>query len=243
VMGTACLLEAALNFWKDLTGERRRDFRLIHLSSDEVFGSMGKDGRFDEESRYRPRSPYSASKAGSDHLVRAWYETYGLPTIVANSSNNYGPYQFPEKLVPVVILGGILGNPVPVYGDGANVRDWLHVDDHCEALLRISEQGRVGDDYLVGGGTEIHNIDLVKKLLKIVERVSAEYGERISGTERLIEFVADRPGHDFRYAVDSGKLRSELDWEPKVNFSEGLESTVRWYFENRSWWEVVFGRG
>ncbi|MES2982941.1 MAG: dTDP-glucose 4,6-dehydratase [Verrucomicrobiota bacterium] len=235
VLGTACLLESALEFWR----QKNHDFRLIHVSTDEVFGSSGEGDAFDEKSRYQPSSPYSASKAGSDHLVRAWHQTYGLPTVVVNCSNNYGPYQFPEKLIPMVILAGILRNPIPVYGTGENVRDWLHVQDHCEALLKISENGRVGSEYVIGGNSEIKNIDLVKELLSIIERVSRDYGAEITGTDRLVKFVADRPGHDFRYAVDSGKLRSKLGWKPKVNFTDGLESTVRWYFENRAWWESI----
>lgn len=235
VLGTACLLDAALEFWKQMN----HDFRIIHVSTDEVFGSSGENDAFDEKSRYQPNSPYSASKAGSDHLIRAWHQTYGLPTVVVNCSNNYGPYQFPEKLIPMVILAGISGNPIPVYGAGENVRNWLHVQDHCEALLRISEKGRLGSEYVIGGNSEVRNIDLVKELLSIIERVSNDYGLQISGTDRLIRFVADRPGHDFRYAVDSGKLRSELNWQPMVKFSDGLESTVRWYFENRVWWESI----
>ncbi len=235
VYGTACMLDAALEFWKKLN----HDFRLIHVSTDEVFGSSGAGDAFVEESRYQPNSPYSASKAGSDHLVRAWHQTYGLPTVVVNCSNNYGPYQFPEKLIPMVILAGISGNPIPVYGAGENVRDWLHVQDHCEALLRISEKGRLGSEYVIGGNSEVRNIDLVRDLLSIIERVSSDYGAQISGTDRLIKFVADRPGHDFRYSVDSGKLRSELNWKPMVKFSDGLESTVRWYFENRAWWKSI----
>lgn len=235
VLGTACLLEAALEFWK----QKNHDFRLIHVSTDEVFGSSDEGDAFDEKSRYQPNSPYSASKAGSDHLVRAWHKTYGLPTLVVNCSNNYGPYQFPEKLIPMVILAGIIGNSIPVYGTGENVRDWVHVQDHCEALLKISENGRVGSEYVIGGNSEVRNIDLVKKLLSIIERISSDYGSQISGTEQLVKFVADRPGHDFRYTVDCGKLCSELGWKPIVNFSEGLESTVRWYFENRVWWETI----
>ena len=235
VLGTACLLDAALEFWK----QKNHDFRIIHVSTDEVFGSSAENEAFDEKSRYQPNSPYSASKAGGDHLVRAWHQTYGLPTVVANCSNNYGPYQFPEKLIPMVILAGISGNPIPVYGAGKNVRNWLHVQDHCEALLRISEKGRLGSEYVIGGNSEVQNIDLVKELLSIIERVSSDYGSQISGTDQLVKFVADRPGHDFRYAVDSGKLRSELNWQPMVKFSDGLESTVRWYFENRAWWESI----
>ncbi len=236
VLGTACLLDAALEFWK----QKNHNFRLIHLSTDEVFGSSSEGDTFDEKSRYQPNSPYSASKAGSDHMVRAWHKTYGLPTVVVNCSNNYGPYQYPEKLIPMVILAGILGNPIPVYGTGENVRDWLHVQDHCKALVLISERGQVGSEYMIGGNSTIRNIDLVNDLLGIVEKVSSDYGLKISGTDQLVKFVADRLGHDFRYAVDSGKLRSELGWKPVVNFSDGLETTVRWYFENRVWWESIW---
>ncbi len=235
VLGTACLLDAALEFWK----QKNHDFRFIHLSTDEVFGSSSEGYTFDEKSRYQPNSPYSASKAGSDHMVRAWHKTYGLPTVVVNCSNNYGPYQYPEKLIPRVILAGILGKPIPVYGTGENVRDWLHVQDHCKALVQISERGQVGSEYVIGGNSTIRNIDLVNDLLGIVEKVSSDYGSQISETNQLVKFVADRPGHDFRYAVDSGKLRSELGWEPGVTFFDGLESTVRWYFENRAWWGSI----
>lgn len=235
VLGTACLLDAALKFWK----RRNHDFRLIHVSTDEVFGSSGEKEVFDEMSRYQPNSPYSASKAGSDHMVRAWHKTYGLPTIVVNCSNNYGPYQFPEKLIPMVILAAILGNLIPVYGSGENVRDWLHVRDHCEALILVSEMGKVGSEYVIGASSEARNIDLVNGLLASIERISSDYGPQIHGTQHLVKFVDDRPGHDFRYAVDSGKLRSELGWKPMMHFSEGLEATIRWYFQNRSWWESI----
>lgn len=242
VTGTACLLEAALAYWNDLDGERKSQFRLIHVSSDEVFGSAEEGQQFQESSPYAPRSPYSASKAGSDHLVRAWHQTYGLPVIVCNGSNNYGPFQFPEKLMPLVILAGISGTKIPIYGDGKNLRDWIHVDDHCEALLRISKDGRSGEDYVIGGGSEISNLELVHQLLAVVERVSADYGEPLSDLGRLVEFVPDRLGHDFRYAINSAKARLEFGWQPNVSLGAGLESTVRWYFENRRWWEAIQAR-
>jgi dTDP-glucose 4,6-dehydratase len=239
VFGTACLLDAALDHWIKLSDEQKSDFQLIHLSTDEVFGSLDRDELFHEGSPYCPRSPYSASKAGSDHLMRAWNITYGLPTVVVNSSNNYGAYQFPEKLIPVAIVGAISENKISIYGNGENLRDWLHVDDHCTALIKISAHGRAGERYVVGGGTELRNIDLIRQILTLVEKVSGDYGKEISGTESLIQFVEDRPGHDFRYGVNSQKLQADLGWKPKVDFANGLESTVRWYFENQAWWKAI----
>lgn len=236
VTGTYTLLEAARAFW---TGQGRPDsFRFHHISTDEVFGSLGPEGRFTETTPYDPRSPYSASKAASDHLVRAWAETYGLPVLLTNCSNNYGPYHFPEKLVPVVILNAVAGKPIPVYGAGENVRDWLYVEDHAAALLLVLEQGRVGRSYNIGGEAEARNIDLVHMLCAILDE------KRPAGAPhaRLIAFVEDRPGHDARYAIDAGRIRAELGWRPSVTLKQGLEKTVEWYLDNEPWWRALQDR-
>jgi dTDP-glucose 4,6-dehydratase len=234
VMGTYTLLEAARAWW-----DGARPFRFHHVSTDEVFGTLGAEGAFDEASPYRPNSPYSASKAASDHLVRAWGETYGLPVVVSNCSNNYGPFHFPEKLIPVVILSALRGRPIPVYGRGENVRDWLYVEDHAAALLAVATRGQAGETYCIGGNAEARNIDLVRMICAIMD------GMRPAGAphERLIEFVADRPGHDFRYAIDASKIRRELGWTPSVTLEEGLRRTVAWYLDNRAWWEAIEARG
>lgn len=237
VLGTGSLLQAARSHWKSMESSRADGFRFVHASTDEVFGSLeeNNDG-FTEVSPYRPCSPYAASKAGSDHIVRAWNVTYGLPVIVTNCSNNYGSYQFPEKLIPTVITRALNGLKIPVYGDGRQCRDWIHVGDHCRALARVAEAGMVGETYLIGGRNEWRNIDLVGLLCDLVADVAG------TGDLRgLIEFVADRPGHDFRYAVDDGKIRTELGWIPEWDFSDGLADTVQWYLQNRSWWESVTG--
>jgi dTDP-glucose 4,6-dehydratase len=234
VTGTFVLLDAALAYWRKLPAERRLGFRFHHVSTDEVFGTLGPEGRFSEASPYRPNSPYSASKAGSDHLVRAWHETYGLPVVVSNCSNNYGPYQFPEKLIPLVILNALEGRELPVYGTGANVRDWLYVDDHVHALQLVAERGVPGETYLVGGGGERSNLAVVEAVCAIVDRLAPD--SRIGPRRNLIRFVTDRPGHDFRYAIDASKLRAELGWAPRETFESGLEKTVRWYLDNRAWW-------
>ncbi len=240
VMGTATLLHAARAYRDGLTGDARAAFRFHHVSTDEVYGSLGPEGKFTEDSRYQPNSPYSSSKAGSDMLVRAWAETYGLNTVISNCSNNYGPFQFPEKLIPVVILKALAGEPIPVYGQGGNVRDWLHVDDHAEALLTVLETGRAGQVYLIGGDSEARNIDLVKSVCAILDAVrprpEGPYAE-------LIRFVTDRPGHDARYAIDASKIRRELGWRPSVTLTEGLKATVQWYLENEEWWRAVLARG
>lgn len=229
VQGTGVVLGAGLAHWKSLDASRRSDFRFIHVSTDEVFGSLGAEGSFSESSAYAPRSPYSASKAASDHLVRAWGITYGLPVIVTNCSNNYGPFQFPEKLIPLVIVNGCMGRKIPVYGKGLQIRDWIHVSDHCEALALVAERGISGETYVIGGGREMRNIDLVRELCAILKDEA--------GVEPVIEFVSDRPGHDFRYSLDTSKIRRELGWEPRRDFQQGLRGTVRWYLENRGWWE------
>lgn len=233
VLGTGSLLQAALSHWNSMESERAKQFRFVHVSTDEVFGSLeqGCNG-FTETSHYRPRSPYAASKAASDHVVRAWGVTYGLPVLVSNCSNNYGPYQFPEKLVPTVISRALKGLSIPVYGDGKQSRDWIHVEDHCRALATVAEAGRVGDTYLIGGRNEWQNVDLVGLLCDLVANI-AEVGDR----RGLIEFVTDRLGHDTRYAVDDDKIRRELGWAPVWNFSDGLAATVRWYVQNRAWWD------
>lgn len=237
VMGTGALLNAALGYWRGLPQDRRASFRFHHVSTDEVFGSLGAEGLFTETTSYDPRSPYSASKAGSDHLVRAWGHTYGLPIIITNCSNNYGPYQFPEKLIPLTILNGLERRPLPVYGSGENVRDWLFVDDHVAALLCVALNGRIGDTYCIGGFSERRNIDVVREICSLLDKVAPD---RDSGPrERLIRFVADRPGHDQRYAIDASKICRELGWRPRESFESGLEKTVRWYIDNRSWWESL----
>ena len=236
VQGTFILLEAARAWW-DGQG-RPETFRFLHVSTDEVFGSLGPEGMFTETTPYDPRSPYSASKAASDHLVRAWFHTYGLPVLIGNCSNNYGPCQFPEKLIPVVILNALAGREIPVYGEGANVRDWLYVEDHADALLCILEKGRIGRSYNVGGENEARNIDLVRRICAILDRLRpgpAPHAERIT-------FVADRPGHDARYAIDPSRIREELGWRPSLTLEQGLERTVQWYLDNDSWWRALLGR-
>jgi dTDP-glucose 4,6-dehydratase len=234
--GTFNLLEAARGYW---TAEGRPEaFRFHHISTDEVYGSLGPEGLFTEDTPYAPNSPYSASKAGSDHLVRAWHETYGLPTVMTNCSNNYGPYHFPEKLIPVVILNALHGRAIPVYGQGLNVRDWLYVEDHAEALLAVVERGRVGRSYNIGGNAEAKNIDLVRKLCGILDRRRPGAAPH----DRLITFVADRPGHDLRYAIDASRIRDELGWRPSVTLDEGLERTVDWYLANEDWWRPLLAR-
>ncbi|MCC5972432.1 MAG: dTDP-glucose 4,6-dehydratase [Rubellimicrobium sp.] len=237
VTGTYTLLEAARSYWT--AQGRPAGFRFHHVSTDEVFGSLGPTGMFTETTPYDPRSPYSASKAASDHLVRAWGETYGLPYVLTNCSNNYGPFHFPEKLIPVVILNALSGKPIPVYGKGENVRDWLYVEDHADALLCVLEKGANHRSYTIGGENEARNIDLVRKLCAILDRLrpaNHPYADQIS-------FVTDRPGHDARYAIDPTRIRSELGWRPSVTLDEGLERTVQWYLDNEGWWRALQGRG
>jgi dTDP-glucose 4,6-dehydratase len=236
VVGTYVLLEGSLAHYKN-SGRRGQDFRFLHVSTDEVYGALAEEGRFTEESRYDPRSPYSATKAASDHLVRAWGHTYGLPILLTNCSNNYGPYQFPEKLIPLTVIKGLIGEPIPVYGRGQNVRDWLFVDDHVRALTTVLERGRAGETYNIGGDAERRNIDVVSAICDTMDELTACPPD--SSHRKLINFVPDRAGHDFRYAIDFSKLSRELDWMPKVPFKKGLHSTVKWYLENRSWWEPI----
>jgi dTDP-glucose 4,6-dehydratase len=233
VVGTLALLESARDYWKTLDGAAKERFRFLHVSTDEVYGSLGESGKFTEDTPYAPNSPYSASKASSDHLVRAFQHTYGLPTLTTNCSNNYGPYQFPEKLIPLIIARALAGEKLPVYGDGRNVRDWLFVLDHCAAIRRVLEAGRVGETYNVGGDAERENIHVVKSICALLdERRPLADGSR---RETLIEFVKDRPGHDRRYAIDSSKLQRELGWKPSVDFEAGIARTVDWYLDNQDW--------
>ena len=236
VVGTYVLLEAALAHWRKL-GARAEGFRFLHVSTDEVYGALNDEGRFTESTRYDPRSPYSATKAASDHLVRAWSHTYGLPILLTNCSNNYGPHQFPEKLIPLTIIKGLAGEPMPVYGHGLNVRDLLFVDDHAQALTLVLERGRVGETYNIGGNAERRNIDVVGAICDAMDQLTQ--CPTASSHRKLINFVPDRPGHDFRYAMDFSKVNAELGWSPKHSFGTGLLSTVEWYLENRAWWEPL----
>jgi dTDP-glucose 4,6-dehydratase len=236
VVGTFVLLQQALGYWRALPKSKAEGFRFHHVSTDEVFGSLGAHGQFSEDSPYRPNSPYSASKAASDHLVRAWHHTYGLPVLISNCSNNFGPCHFPEKLIPLIILNALEGKPLPVYGKGENVRDWLYVEDHARALLVIAERGRVGESYNVGADCERANIAVVRAICALMDELAPD---AIGPRERLITFVADRPGHDLRYAMDARKLREELGWAPQETFESGLRKTVEWYLTNRPWWERI----
>jgi dTDP-glucose 4,6-dehydratase len=236
ILGTYTLLEAARDFW-DAMGKPDA-FRFHHISTDEVFGSLGETGFFTEETAYDPRSPYSASKASSDHLVRAWHKTYGLPVVISNCSNNYGPYHFPEKLIPVVILNALAGKPIPVYGAGENVRDWLYVEDHADALLRVLQKGAIGRSYNIGGENEATNLDLVRMVCAILDSkrlTTAPYAD-------LITFVPDRPGHDTRYAINPARIRNELGWRPSVTLEQGLNLTIDWYLVNEAWWKPLQAR-
>jgi len=237
ITGTFNMLEAARSYWQ--AQGRPVTFRFHHVSTDEVFGSLGRTGMFNETTPYDPRSPYSASKASSDHLVRAWHETFGLPIVLTNCSNNYGPFQFPEKLIPLVILNALMGKPIPIYGDGENIRDWLHVEDHADALLLVLEQGVVGRSYNIGGENERTNLELVKTLCAILDRLRPR--DMGSYTD-LITFVTDRPGHDARYAIDPARIRDELGWRPSVTVEGGLEKTVHWYLDNEDWWRPLLDR-
>ena len=240
LVGTFTMLSAALDYWRGLPEEERQAFRFHHISTDEVFGALGPEGFFTEETAYDPRSPYSASKAGSDHLVSAWHHTYGLPTLVTNCSNNYGPYHFPEKLIPLMIIKCLAGEALPVYGQGQNVRDWLYVDDHVRALTAVFERGTPGDSYMVGGRSERTNLAVVETICNHLDAIrprsdGKSYREQIS-------FVADRPGHDFRYAIDASKLERELGWKPSETFESGIEKTIRWYLANEDWWRPILAR-
>ena len=238
VVGTYQLLEAARDYHMGLPLHQRERFRFIHVSTDEVYGSLGPEGRFREDTPYQPSSPYSASKAAADHLAHAWFKTYGLPVIISNCSNNYGPCQFPEKLIPLIILNALDGEPLPVYGDGSNVRDWLYVDDHAKGLITLLERGRLGEKYNFGGDSQRTNLVVVEQICDVLDRLAPDARPRRS----LVEFVTDRPGHDLRYAIDASKARYELGWEPQESFESGLERTIRWYLDNRAWWEPLRNR-
>jgi len=239
ITGTFNMLEAARKYWD--VKDKPNTFRFHHISTDEVFGSLpaNKKIQFTENTAYDPRSPYAASKASADHLVRAWHETYGLPVVITNCSNNYGPFHFPEKLIPVVILNALADKPLPIYGDGANVRDWLFVEDHANALLLVLEKGQVGRSYNIGGENELSNLELVNKICEILDRMRPRSGGRYAD---LITFVTDRPGHDERYAIDPSRMQRELGWRPSVTIDEGLEFTVRWYLDNETWWRPLLNR-
>lgn len=247
VVGTYTMLEVARAYWNTLTDDEKREFRFLHVSTDEVFGSLGPEGYFTEETPYAPNSPYSASKAASDHFVRAFHHTYGLPTIITNCSNNYGPYQFPEKVIPLMILNALSGKPLPVYGDGSNVRDWIYVEDHCKAVKLAFEKGRPGEVYLVGANNEQKNINLVNEICSVLDDIAptAEIpqlrDQGLKSYSELINFVQDRPGHDHRYAIDSAKIRNELGWEPETAFEAGLRHTIAWYLSNPKWVDQASG--
>ena len=237
INGTHAMLEAARGYWDNLNADRKDAFRFLHISTDEVFGSLGEEGLFHETTPYDPRSPYSASKASSDHLVRAWYHTYGLPTLISNCSNNYGPFHFPEKLIPLIILNALEGRPLPVYGNGSNIRDWLYVDDHAAALQLVVERGKPGESYNIGGRNERTNLDVVHTICDTLDR----HGALPNGKARreLITYVTDRPAHDQRYAIDCSKVEAELGWRAQETFETGLARTVEWYLKNESWWGPI----
>ena len=234
VVGTLNLLEQSRFFYNKTNND---NFRFLHVSTDEVYGSLGDDGKFLETTPYDPSSPYSASKAGSDHLVRAWNRTFGLPTLITNCSNNYGSYQFPEKLVPLMIINCLQGNPLPVYGKGENVRDWLFVGDHCDAIHTVLAKGEIGETYNIGGNNEIKNIDVVTIICSLLDEISPR--KNGSSYSDLITFVKDRPGHDFRYAIDAGKIRNDLGWSPNESFETGIRKTIHWYLDNQNWWKTI----
>jgi len=237
VMGTFSLLEGARHYWNGLDGAAKADFRFLHVSTDEVYGSLDEDGLFAETTPYDPSSPYSASKAASDHLAKAWHRTYGLPVVVSNCSNNYGPYHFPEKLIPLNIINAMEGRELPVYGDGGHIRDWLYVEDHARALHLICSRGRLGETYNVGGRNERANIDVVRRICALMD----ERRPQDAPHDRLIRFVADRPGHDRRYAIDATRLETELGWKAREDFDSGIDKTVRWYLDNEAWWRPLRG--
>jgi dTDP-glucose 4,6-dehydratase len=237
VVGTFRLLEAVRAYYSQLTDARRAAFRLLHVSTDEVYGSLGPTGLFTEQTPYAPNSPYSASKAASDHFVRAYHHTYHLPVLITNCSNNYGPFQFPEKLIPLMILNALEGKPLPVYGDGQNVRDWLYVEDHCTALRTVLERGRIGEVYNIGGNNERKNLDIVHLVCDLMDQFQPNLAHR--PCRSLIKFVTDRPGHDRRYAIDCSKLTTELGWQPQMDFAQGLSATIRWYLDNSTWVQNV----
>lgn len=237
IVGTFSILNAALSYWQELEAEKRASFRFHHISTDEVFGALDDNGFFVETTAYDPRSPYSASKASSDHLVRAWHHTYGLPILITNCSNNYGPYHFPEKLIPLIIIKALANEPLPIYGNGMNIRDWLYVDDHVRALEAVFNNGEVGESYMIGGSSEKTNLAVVQTICDILDRLHPK--EDGQSYRDLMHFVKDRPGHDFRYAIDASKIRRDLGWQPAESFETGLEKTVIWYLNNRAWWNDI----
>ena len=237
LVGTFNLLKCSLDYHRELDAAAAEAFRFLHVSTDEVYGSLGEDGKFTEDTPYDPHSPYSASKAGSDHLVRAWFDTYGLPTLITNCSNNFGPFQFPEKLIPVAILKSLRGEPIPIYGEGKNVRDWLFVEDHCTALTTVLDGGRPGETYNIGGNNEYQNIELIRELCQVLDELRPREDGSTYG--QLITFVKDRPGHDLRYAIDNSKIRQELGWTPQRDLESGLRETVQWYLDNEAWWSEI----
>ena len=237
VNGTANLLDVCNRYYRELDNKSKKAFKFLHISTDEVFGSLGKKGFFNEKTSYSPNSPYSASKASSDHLVRAWNHTYNFPTLITNCSNNYGPYQFPEKLIPLMIANCFDYKPLPVYGEGKNIRDWLYVDDHCKALNLVLNYGEIGGTYNIGGNSEIKNIDIVKSICTSLDKLRPLKNSKKYSS--LITFVKDRPGHDFRYAIDSTKIQNELNWKPLESFSSGLDKTIKWYIKNEIWWREI----
>ncbi|MCP4071300.1 MAG: dTDP-glucose 4,6-dehydratase [Hyphomicrobiales bacterium] len=237
IVGTYSVLEVARNHWEKLPGSRRDNFRLHHISTDEVYGTLGENDLFTETSKYDPSSPYSASKAASDHLVRAWNHTYGLPSVITNCSNNYGPYHFPEKLIPLMITNAVDGGPLPIYGKGNNVRDWLYVEDHARALLTVLSKGAPGETYNIGGNNEKTNMEVVEFLCEALDKIKPR--DDANSYKEQISFVADRPGHDFRYAIDSSKIQRDLGWSPQETFETGLEKTIIWYLENEDWWRPI----
>ena len=245
VIGTFTMLEAARVYWNEQPDERKKAFRFLHVSTDEVFGSLGPDGWFTEETPYAPNSPYSASKASSDHFVRAFHHTYGLPTVITNCSNNYGPYQFPEKMIPLMIINAVSGKQLPVYGDGSNIRDWLYVEDHCRAVKLAFEKGTPGEVYVVGGNNEQKNLNLVNEICDILDDIAPPvevpqlHEQGLKSYKELIRFVTDRPGHDRRYAIDAAKIKRELGWQPEVGFEAGLRRTIEWYLQNPEWVDQV----
>lgn len=240
IIGTFCLLEQSRRYYEKLKGSKKNNFRFHHISTDEVFGDLiGKDNYFTENSRYAPSSPYSATKASSDHLVRAWGRTYGLPIIISNCSNNYGPYHFPEKLIPHMIINGISGNVMPIYGNGSQIRDWLYVEDHARALLTVLQKGKTGETYMIGGNNEKTNLEVVSYICNILDKCFEEKPHGMESFKELITFVKDRPGHDCRYAIDASKIHAELGWSPVETFESGMKKTIMWYLDNKKWWERI----
>ena len=237
IVGTSVLLQESLKYYSTLKGKESERFQFHHVSTDEVFGSLSESGFFTEETPYDPSSPYSASKASSDHLVRAWYQTFDLPVLISNCSNNYGPYQFPEKLIPLMILSCLEEKPLPVYGTGENIRDWLYVEDHCDAIYTILQKGTIGETYNVGGNNEIKNIQIVEVICDVLNDIHPAGSGK--SYHELITFVKDRPGHDFRYAIDASKLKKEIGWEPKESFNTGIQKTIEWYLKNEEWWKTI----